>query len=250
MIRLLYAGTVSACFERVGDSPYYAPAPFTVFLDEAEQFRCETNVFSLFSLRPGTAYNLRIVDPNGDEERFPFTTAPEQYAFDVRVFGAKGDGVTDDTVAIRTAIRVLPDGARLVFPAGTYCTRPIALKSHLTVELQRGATLLGSTERERYPVLPAEVENLNGGEPYLFGTFEGLPRPMYQALLSAQNAEDIAIVGEGVVDGNAQNSDFWTAGRNLEIARPRLVSLLHCKDVVLHGFTAQNSPSWNFHPFQ
>ena len=52
MIRLLYASAVSACFERVNDSPYYAPAPFTVYLDGAERCTVDTNVFSLFDLAP------------------------------------------------------------------------------------------------------------------------------------------------------------------------------------------------------
>ena len=246
MIRLLYASAVSACFERVNDSPYYAPAPYTVYLDGTERFTADTNVFSLFDLVPGTAYTLTLSD---EEAPFTFTTAAETFALNVGDFGAAGDGLCDDTAAIQSALDFLPAGGRLIFPAGTYLSLPLRIKSHTTLELKKGAVLLGSAERERYPILPGEAADPITGESRIFGTFEGLVQPMYQALLSAQNAEDIHVVGEGVIDGNAQNSDFWTDFRSFPAARPRLVSLLHCKNVVFHGVTAQNSPSWNFHPF-
>ena len=246
MIRLLYVSAVSACFERVNDSPYYAPAPFTVYLDGAERCTVDTNVFSLFDLVPDTAYTLTLSD---EEEPFSFRTKGETFALNVKDFGAAGDGVHDDTAAIQSALDFLPAGGRLIFPAGTYLSLPLRLKSHATLELKRGATLLGSTEREKYPILPGEVMDPVTGESRSTGTFEGLIQPMYQSLLSAQNGSDIQVVGQGVIDGNAQNSDFWTGFREFPATRPRLVSLLHCDTVTFHGVTAQNSPSWNFHPF-
>jgi len=246
MIRLLYVSAVSACFERVNDAPYYAPAPFTVFLDGEVRCTANTNVFSLFDLKPDTAYTLTLSD---EAEPFCFQTPGEAFAVSVKDFGAVGDGKTDDTLAIQSAMDLLPPGGRLILPPGTYLALPLRLKSHMTLELQQGATLLGSPDRERYPILPGEVKDPVTGESRIFGTFEGLIHPMYQALLSAQNQEDIHVVGVGTLDGNAQNSDFWTSFRAFPATRPRLVSLLHCKNVTFHGITAQNSPSWNFHPF-
>ncbi len=247
MMRLLYTGSTSACIERINALPYYAPEPFTVTVNGAAYGRFDSNVFSVFGLQPDTDYSVAI-DAAGVHESIAFRTAPESCAIDVRSFGAAGDGVTDDTAAIRTAIQFLPDGGRLIFPKGVYCTRPLALKSHITIELQKDAVLLGSADRSRYPVLPGFVPDQNGTElPY--GTFEGVVRPMYASLLTAIHAEDIAIVGEGALDGNAQNSDFWTNFENFEPARPRLVYFCECKNVTMHGFTAKNSPSWNFHPF-
>lgn len=246
MIRLLYASAVSACFERVNDAPYYAPSPYTVSLDGKEQLTADTNVFSLFGLAPDTAYELTFSD---GEPAFSFRTRKETFALSVRDFGAAGDGVHDDTDAIQGALDFLPEGGRLILPEGTYFSRPLRLKSHTTVELQKGAILLGSPDREKYPILPGEAKDPVTGESRIFGTFEGLIMPMYQSLLSAQSAKDIHVVGEGTIDGNAQNSDFWTGFHAFPAARPRLVSLLHCEDAVFHGITAKNSPSWNFHPF-
>ena len=246
MIRLLYTSAVSACFERVNGAPYYAPAPYEVSLNGEVRLSTDTNVFSLFGLRPGTDYELTFSD---GEPAFSFRTKKETFAMSVPDFGAKGDGVSDDTDAIQGAIDFLPDGGRLIFPEGTYLSRPLRLRSHITLELNKGAVLLGSPDREKYPIVPGEVKDPVTGETRIFGTFEGLVTPMYQSLLCAQSAEDIHVVGEGTLDGNAQNSDFWTGFHSFPAARPRLVSLLHSKNVVFHGITAKNSPSWNFHPF-
>ena len=246
MIRLLYVSAVSACFERVNGAPYYAPAPYAVCLDGVERLRTDVNVFSLFDLAPDRDYTLTVSD---EREPLVFRTRPETFALDARAFGAAGDGRTDDTAALQSALDFLPAGGRLILSAGTYLTLPLRLKSHTTLELKEGAVLLGSPDRERYPILPGEVADPVTGESRICGTFEGLIQPMYQSLLSAQNAEDVHVVGRGFVDGNAQNSDFWTDFRSFPAARPRLVSLLHCENVTFHGITARNAPAWNFHPF-
>ena len=248
MIKLLYAGSVSACFELENDAAYYAPARFDVCLNGEHRFSCDTNVFSLFDLKPDTAYELTIA-LEGQQYTLPFTTSKESFAADVRSFGAVGDGEHDDTDAIQSALHFLPAGARLHFPAGTYLTRPLALRSHITLDFAEDAVLLGSADRSRYPVLPGTVADLNGGSELMTGAFEGLTRPMYQSLLHGEYCEDVTITGLGTIDGNAQNSDFWTAFKTFETARPRLLFLCNCKNVTMHGVTAKNSPSWNLHPF-
>ena len=58
MVHLIYASAVSACFEMENEAPYYAPAAFEVYLNGEKQLVSDTNVFSLFSLRPDTDYTL------------------------------------------------------------------------------------------------------------------------------------------------------------------------------------------------
>lgn len=246
MMNLLFSGPSSACLELVNEAPYFAPESFTVLLNGREQYRCDKNVFSLFSLQPDTAYTVTVRSETG-EESLCFRTRAESCALDVRAFGAVGDGERDDTLPIQTAIGCLPAGGRLFFPAGRYLCRPLMLKSHITLEFAEGATLLGWANREDYPVIPGVVTDLEGQERY-FGGFEGNPMTMYQSLLTAQYAEDITIVGPGTVDGNAQNSDFWTAFRKFPTARPRLMFFNRCENVTVHGVHACNSPSWQLHP--
>ncbi len=247
MVHLIYASAVSACFEMENEAPYYAPAAFEVYLNGEKQLVSDTNVFSLFSLRPDTAYTLTTRQGEKTEE-ISFHTPAEACAIDVRAFGATGDGKTDDTQAIQNAIHFTPAGARLYFPAGVYSTRPLALRSHLTLDFAEGAVLLGSKNREEYPILPGTVPLQNGGE-MMTGAFEGLVKPMYQSLIHAEYCEDIALIGQGIVDGNAQNSDFWMEFKNFPTARPRLMFFCNCKNVTVHGLTGRNSPSWNMHPF-
>ena len=248
MFKLLYAGSTSACFELENTEPYYSPEPYTVFLNRERAFEDNRNVFSLFSLRPQTEYIVEL-DIRGERETVTFKTSGETCAINVRDFGAKGDGVTDDTAAIQTAIHFLPGGGRLYFPEGVYSVLPLSLKSHITLELSEHAVLLGSTRRENYQVLPGSVPDLDGGCDIVLGAFEGEEKPMYEALITAEYAEDITIVGRGAIDGNAQNGDWWKVFHQDPVARPRLVFFNRCKNITMHGVKARNSASWQLHPF-
>jgi len=238
---------VSACFELDNTAPYYAPEKYALTLNGEPLREGDTNVFSLFGLTPESEYTLRLALPGGEAEELAFRTAPETCALDVRDFGAVGDGERDDTAAIQAAIHFLPAGGRLVFPEGTYLTAPLALKSHITLELRSGAVLLGAPDKSRYGVLPGELRDLVTGESVHFGAFEGCAVPMYQALVCAQYAEDITVVGPGTVDGNG--SGFWTGYREDPVARPRLFFFNRCRDITVHGVYGCNSPSWQFHPY-
>ncbi len=250
MIKLLFTSATSACFELEGNSAYYAPKHYQVMLNGACVANGETNVFSVFELHPATEYQLSVLFEDGTAaEAISFQTKPETCAISVKAFGAVGDGITNDTTAIQTAIHFLPKGGRLYFPAGVYLTQPLALKSHMTLELSEDAVLLGTADRSLYPVIPGFAEDLNGSGPVNFGGFEGNELDMYQSLITAEFAEDITVVGRGKIDGNAQNSDFWTAFREFKPARPRLVFLNRCQNVVFHGVAACNGPSWHFHPY-
>lgn len=245
MINILYIGTVSACFELENELAYSCGRTYTVRLDGEERFTSDTNVFSLFSLKPNRKYTLSV----DGEEPLEFTTKSETCAVSVRDFGAAGDGETDDTVSVQTAINCLPRGGRLFFPDGKYRISPINLKSHITLELAENAVLLGDTDESRYPIIPGALNDLETGEAVQLGAWEGSAVPMHQALLFAEYAEDISIVGRGTVDGNAQNGSWWINVKERKIGRPRLLFLNRCRDVTVHGITAQNAASWQLHPY-
>lgn len=249
MLNTIYIGQVSACFELKNELPYYAPQKFTVSLNGKKVKECDSNVFSVFDLKPDTFYSLRLTYEDGCTEAVTFTTASVKCGANIKEFGAVGDGVTDDTHAIQTAIQFIPRGGLLYFPKGSYMTDPLALKSHITLQFEEGAALVGSPDKSHYPVLPGEIPDMYTGESLHFGAFEGNAVPMYQALITAEYAEDITIVGPGTVDGNAHNSTFWTTFQEDPVARPRLFFFNRCKHVVLHGIHACNSASWQIHPY-
>ena len=248
MFNLIYCGATSACFELENPSPYYAPMPYTVALNGKKAIESDRNVFSLYGLRPGERYEVEVSMGERTMRR-AFTTPGESCALSAKDFGAMGDGQTDDTAAIQRAILLLPEGGRLFLPAGTYRTGPILLKSHMTLELDADAVLLGLTDKAAYPVLPATARNLDDGGDAHFGAFEGLPRAMYAALITAEYAEDISIIGPGAIDGNAQNGTWWQTFRQDPVARPRLCFFNRCRGVRVHGITGRNSASWQFHPY-
>ena len=226
MFYLLYKSSTSACFELDNREAFYSPYEYTILLDGKEIRKENTNVFSVFGLKPDTDYELTLLSEK-ESETLAFRTMEETCALNVRDFGAVGDGVNDDTDAIRTALSFLPEGGRLFFPEGTYLTLPQALKSNITIEISEGAKILGSPEREKYPVLPGEVKNLNSGDDMIYGAFEGNVCEMYQSLFTAAYAQNITIIGPGTVDGNGGGGDFWTNFKNFETARPRLFFFNH-----------------------
>jgi polygalacturonase len=157
---------------------------------------------------------------------------------DVTAYGAKGDGVTKDTHAIQSAIDAcaVKGGGTVRLASGTFLTGPIVIKSHITLEVDAGATLLGSQDKADYP----EVQELR--------------ERALQPLLSATNAEHIVIRGGGTIDGNGK--PWWDAvyahraGSNFVAAmRPRLILFDHCKHVLIENMTIQNSASWQVVPY-
>ena len=246
MIKIVFLSSTTACFEWQNTRPYYTEKSYTVLLNGVKQFESNTNVFSLFNLTPATHYTLEIART---AIKLQFETPGETCCFDVADFGAKGDGVTDDTHAIQNAIHCLPKRGRLLFGKGTYLISPICLKSEITIELSEGATLLGRTERESYPLIPGEIKDVVTGEMQQVGVWEGNPTTMHQSLIFGEHLHDVNVVGKGVIDGNAQNSDWWVDVKNQPYGRPRLVFLNRCTNITFHGVTGQNSASWQFHPY-
>ncbi len=244
MIKLIFTTSTSAAFEWQNGEAYYRSEEYTVSLNGKEAYCGNTNVFSLFGLTPDTEYTV-----SSDNVSLTFTTGSETAAMSARDFGAVGDGVTDDTAALQTAINCLPVGARLYIPDGVYLTAPLCLKSHMTLELAEGATLLGTPDRGSYPVIPGTVADLNGDYLHL-GVWEGFSVPMYQALLFAEHAEDITIVGRGTLDGNGEAGGWWQeAVRRGHIKLPRLFFCNRCDSIRLHGTRFTSSPNWNIHPY-
>lgn len=249
MISVLVCGSSSVCLEIVNREPYWGPEAYTVWLEDEKVLQGKANVFSLFGLAPDREYTVRVCFESGREESVSFETEPESWCVSVRDFGAVGDGVHEDTGAIQAAINCLPEDGRLYFPPGTYLTLPLALKSHITLDLAEGATLLGSPERERYPILKSVCVDPQTGREVPQTGFEGEERDSYQSLLHASYAEDIAIVGRGTIDGNAMKGDWWEDFASFPAARPRVVFFNRCRHVLLLGVKICNGPAWHIHPF-
>jgi polygalacturonase len=156
------------------------------------------------------------------------------FSCDPRAYGATGDGATKDTAAIQAAINACEakGGGTVRLTAGNYLSSPILLKSNITLQLDKGATLIGSEDHGDYPPKTEFRE------------------PGLQSLVSATNASNVAITGEGVIDGAGKT--WWQMARTIKNAggmgsdhpRPRLVVFDHCKHILVEGVTIENSPMW------
>lgn len=239
----------TATFELINESAFYTKGSYEIILKGKRIAQGEKNVFTLNNLEPGTHYTLEVVG-EGFHEKADFTTEKENLRLDVRKFGAAGDGVRDDTLAIQTAILATPDGDTVYIPAGTYMVTSLFLKSHITVELAKGAVIKGIEDRSKYPVLPGFVETTDGRDEYYLGSWEGNPLDSYASIITGINVENIKFVGEGKLDGNASKEEWWKDAKVRRGAwRPRMIFLNNCKDITFEGITIENSPSWTVHPF-
>ncbi len=118
-------------------------------------------------------------------------------------FGGIGDGIALNTEAFACAIDHLAalGGGRLHLPAGVWFTGPIVLKDNIELNLDRNAILLFSNNTADYPLV--EV------------TFEGLNTWRCQSPLMAHHLKNVAITGEGIIDGNG---DAWRAVKRGKMA--------------------------------
>ena len=149
---------------------------------------------------------------------------------DVRTFGATGNGTTKDTVAFQKAINACAaaGGGTVIVPAGDYLIGSIELKSRTTMQLGKGAHLLGSPDLEDYPMVKVR--------------WEGKWIDGHRALISAHDANHIAIIGPGKISGNP------TLGGRQMPRRPVLIEPINCTVVGLEGFSTEYRSMWSIHP--
>lgn len=191
--------------------------------------------------------------------------------------GAKADGKKLNTTLINSTIARLNTngGGTLFFPAGTYLTGAIKLKSNITIELEAGATLLFS-------------DNFDDYLPFVEMRHEGVVMNSFCPLLYAVDAENITIKGEGKLDGQgkkwwteffrifvdlekngmsdlnkyqpmwdkandvktlyAETNEDWHGTLQRRFFRPPFIQPIRCKNFRIEGVTIVNSPFWTVNP--
>ena len=171
---------------------------------------------------------------------------------DPRRFGAICDGKTKDTIALQRAIDECSrlGGGTVAVSPGTYLIGTIVLQSNVNLHLERGATLLASTDMADYS-LPEEARV----------AMKGLLR---RYLVFAYQAQNISITGPGIIDGQSPRfvvrnarpepapQDLWkeVAGWNWRLTNyiSPMVELAGCTNVLVEDVTLQNAAGWTFRP--
>ena len=202
----------------------------------------------------------RIVPPTFPKKDFVITN-----------YGAKGDGTTDCTSAIKTAIDDCnkSGGGRVVVPEGSFLTGAIHLKSNVNLYVSENALLKFTNDKSKYL-------------PNVFTRWEGVECMNYSALIYAYGQENIAVTGKGILDGQGSEDNWWNwKGKNSKSVkgetqnearkklfamaennvppeqrifgeghylRPNFFQPYKCKNILLEGVTLKNSPMWFIHP--
>ena len=146
----------------------------------------------------------------------------------VRDYGAAGDGETLNTAALQRALDACGNagGGTVVFPPGRYLSGSLNLRSHTTLHLEAGATLLQSTDMAHYAV-PATND-------YVYSTASRF------VFLHGCRLEGIAITGEGCIDGQRALD-----ARHGYIRGPLTLLIENSKGIVMRDVTVRNSPGWS-----
>jgi hypothetical protein len=151
---------------------------------------------------------------------------------DARAYGAKGDGVTDDTKAIQAAIDACAgNGGEVHLQNGTFVSGMITLKSNMTFHVHGGATLLGSLDDAAYPDTNPPTDNSQLSN-------------CKKALVYAESVDNLHITGDGIIDGRGQNSK-WTNSALVEKQRPMAMFIVSSQNVSIENVTVQNSAMWS-----
>lgn len=173
--------------------------------------------------------------------------------FNVRDFGAKGNGVENDTAAIQRALDLCAKegGGRVILPPGTYRSGTVWLGDGTDFHLEKGAVLLGSPDLNDY--------NNEGAYPQNFGSkHEGWSAAH---LVIALEKRDVSISGNGVIDGNARSFmqdvplwygyDSWFDGMlkardSAAQARPgQEIVFVECTGVAVEDVTLRDMACWS-----
>jgi hypothetical protein len=221
--------------------------------------------FSMDKLQLRETILKQIERPHIPEREFPAC-----------MFGVAADSREVQTRALQLAIDTISreGGGRLTLPRGTIRTGALELKSRVELHLQHRESVLSFVNEEpelHYPVV--------------FSHWEATPCYNYSPLIYACDAHDIAVTGEGTLDGGADSGHWWNWHHQVEDAwsddkpdlqledrrtlrrmnvdgvpvkervfgpghylRPNFIQPIRCSRVLLHGFTLINSPMWQLNP--
>jgi polygalacturonase len=162
--------------------------------------------------------------------------------YDVREFGAKGDGKTLDTEAIQKALDECgkAGGGVVMFSSGSYLAKPLTLRSKTTLLLEEGATLLASPEHAAF---------LKTGGDWLAAKTSSDFIPF----IGGKDLTDVAFEGKGTIDGNG--AVWWEEAEKARqkksgytLPRPNLIAISRCKNLRMTGIKLANSPKFHFVP--
>ncbi len=176
-------------------------------------------------------------------------------------FGAVSGGIISNTESFRKAVEHCSKqgGGRVIVPKGIWKTGAIRLASNINLVLEKGSRIVFSNDVREY--LPA-----------VFSRFEGIELYNYSSFIYAKDCRNIAITGDGDLDGNGAMWHEWNAVQEPSLAKlekmadegvsvenrnfaspedtlqPSFVQFVNCRNILIEGVQLLSSPSWTIHP--
>jgi len=157
---------------------------------------------------------------------------PAASSFDVRAFGARGDGKTVDSPAIDRAIEAAAaaGGGTVSFPAGTYLSYSIHLKSNIVLYLGAGATILAAE-------FPAPGGGYDPPEPNAWSMYQDFGHSHWRnSLIWGEGLENVSILGSGLIWGRGLSRGEGDAALAAGVGN-KSISLKNCHNVTLRDFS-------------
>lgn len=144
--------------------------------------------------------------------------------FPISRYGGKADGITLNTSAIEKAVEVCSNngGGVVLIEGGLWLTGPVVLKSRVNLHLERDAVLLFTTDFDQFKLVETN--------------YEGLPAYRNQSPVSGRNLENIAITGNGIIDGNG---DAWRAVKRDKMTETQWNNLVNSG-----GLLSEDKKTW------
>lgn len=164
---------------------------------------------------------------------FVQSTICQNIFYDVKDFGAVGDGITLETTSIQKAIdKCAISGGTVYLPPGKYLTGSLELKSNVGIYISAGALLLGSSSISDYKEFIPKMKSYNDAF-------------LKHSIFYAERAEYISIKGEGIIDGQGSAYKVTTREKPERYKnRPYVIRFVECKNVRVENITMQNSAMW------
>jgi polygalacturonase len=215
---------------------------------------------------PEIVATVKNDDPSSIPEYHLPTIEPPAFknnVCNIRDYGA----ISNDQRAITSALASAIDdcfrkgGGRVIIPRGEWKTGPIHLKSNINIELEEGAVVSFSSDRNDYL-------------PMVFSRFQGMEYYNYSPLIYAKDCENIAITGKGKLVGNGDPWRVWSdtaesgesrkkllemSTNNVPVTerifahdsaglRPSYIQFVNSNNILIQGVTIDDGPMWTIHP--
>ena len=160
--------------------------------------------------------------------------------FNIKDFGAIADGKTVNTNAIQKAIdKCSEKGGQVLIPFGTFISGTIYMKSKVSIHIEAGGILKGSSSFIDYPDNDIIYKNTF--------THHSAEKPKAsKAFVFAENVTDISFTGAGIIDGSGDSKEFQLGNDSNEKSklRPCMLLIIDSKNIKLADLTLQNSAYW------